>query len=44
MAVLKGMFKKNSNSVCASTVGVFPDHLFPFSSTTSGIKNPGNTE
>jgi len=44
MAVLKGMFKKTSNSVCVSTVRVSPDHLFPFSSTTSGMKNPGNTE
>jgi len=44
MTVLKGMFQKTSKSVCASTVGVPPDHLFPFSSITSGMKYPGNKE
>jgi len=44
MEVLKGMFKKTSKSVYASTVGVSHYPLFPTPSTTSAMENPGNTE
>jgi hypothetical protein len=40
-ADLRDMFKKASNSVCTSTVVIFPD-LTP--STSSAIKTPENPE
>lgn len=38
------MFNKTSKSVCASTVGVSHDPLFPTPSPSSAMKNPGNTD
>jgi hypothetical protein len=37
---LRDMFKKASNSVCASATGISPDPLSPTPSTSSAMKTP----
>jgi hypothetical protein len=41
---IKDISKKASNSVCTSTIVIFPDTLSPTPSTSSATKTPENKE